>query len=244
MKVILVTILNFILNPILFFHFLLWSRRLNYVPFKRIQYILFTANYTLFGFGYKQHIEQCKLIGLIFDLDYYMDQLLSKENHYENKISKLLLSKRFVKIVRTIESLQKPVIMEKLEEFVNTSYLLHNLQDVNIEKYLDITRVSIGVPCSAALVGELAKENLDNTYVNLAADIVRLINDIAGAKKDLKEGTKNSVNIFGFSFVTKILEIKLQDFKKYKIKTKVAIFLKRLVKISSLLYKSEQDFRL
>lgn len=249
MKIIIVTIINLILNPILFLNFMTWASQLEYISFKRKQYILLTAHLTLWGFGFKQKFLQSILISIIFELDYEIDQKLIKNNEFSIQIKKIFMKSKYHDLLQVLrkhlDTKQYNTIIEDLNNFNYSASEIFSLKKPSLEEYLKFAKISIGVPCSTRLVSLISHSSYPEDTVNIAAEIIRIINDKSSIEKDKQEKTKNIYSLgFNKDTIENMLDEKLTLFKKALGQSQVDIFLKRLVKYSIKLYDNKKDFEL
>lgn len=246
-KVIIISIINFLLNPILFVEFLLWNKSGKHISFKRKSYILFTANISLFGFGYKQIILQSKLISIIFELDHYIDEKVLKNNTSIN--AKVIMDKKYFSyliadVIKIMDIEKQERMLNSINDFIDFSLKIRNIELENYKDYLKYAYITIGVPCSANLVSVISNEEFNLSYIEKASKIIRILNDLSTVDKDLKEENKNILFYLNFEEIKNLLHNMRDDLDKFKPKSKPERFINRLVKISYKLYSNNKDFEI
>lgn len=256
MKILIVTIINFLLNPILFIEVIIWSRKLKFTKFPRIQYSLFSSLYSLFPiweYSYKIQKLEFLMIVIIFEIDNYIDQKLKQKEHKEISELKIFIKNLFTNSIfseilsdytENLSDHHKPILIKGFQELFRLSIEQNEIQAKTIDEYLEKGRISIAIPFLTTQISLIENEQIKNIdYVYLCAEIIRIINDRESVDKDITEGTQNIYNIFDKTTVDKILSDKIKKFKSYKTTNKIE---KHLYKITSLGLKiyNGKDFEL
>ncbi|MBL8015006.1 MAG: hypothetical protein JNK26_02360 [Candidatus Doudnabacteria bacterium] len=251
LKSVIIPILNFAINPVLFVDYLIWSKQLNYTPFKRRQYSLFSANAAMFPFwkyGYQSVKKQALIISVIFDVDYYLDQVVGKTEGYEQVIETVYDSGKYKglveDVVRGLPQDQATEVANEIKRLTVYAAKLDHTDVHSIQEYLDLASITIAMPCLAMIAGfTLKEEPADTAFIKLSSDITRIVNDRANRQKDAEEGTKNIYNLFGRDEVNSYLGNAISEFRKFEPKKKVEQYMKTLTELGLKLYK-EKDFEL
>lgn len=251
MKKLLIYLVNFIINPILFIDFSLWGRRLRYTPFKRQQYSLLSANLSLFPvfkYGYRLTRVQAQLIAAIFEADHYVDTVIRSQPDYPERFAKVLtdspIARLMNKLLSQLSESDRNIMHNEVRRVVELTDILDNTQPTTVDEYFDLTSYSIAIPCITKLVCLMLDEQpLSPTILRTCSEIIRIINDRTTIAKDAEEGSKNSYVIFGRENITARLQMRMAEFEKFVPQNRVDKFLHRLTKLGLILYK-EKDFEI
>lgn len=228
--------------------FLSWARRLEHVSFKRKQYTIFSTLYVLRGFSFTSKLSLAILVAITYELDFAIDELTEKGDNYQKKIDSILTSGHYAEIIESyfssIPSASKDILTPALRELFAASAKLDSTEISSLVDYLEISSVTIAVPFLAKAVALVEEEApADAALTKLVAEVVRLINDRSTVDKDRSEKVKNAYLMFELHLLEDQLMERLLEVERTSPRTKMDLFLKRLVSLSKFLYRSK-DFEL
>lgn len=244
MNKLLVNSLAFTLDPILYINISNWGKQLQFVPNKRLGYLMLTAEFSMRGDGYNQKVHNTKLAALIFEIDNFIDKGEGANFASPDEILSL------PKFAMLIEDITKDLgnsgyllIKACLEELLTADKKAK--EATNLEDYLSNARVSIGLPAMAQMYAIISQEPLNQVLVSLAGEIIRIQSDLATSDKDKNEaGGNNALYLAPKEEIIKKLNDRLQEFNNIEKTTRVDKFLETLIKITSKLYKPKKDYEL
>jgi hypothetical protein len=237
------SIFNSFATPIFTRDVLQWAGQLQFVSPERMQQILFSSTLTLpplrFDFGLRN--LHAKLIALIFEIDYAIDQsgIDPEMVLHEGRVADIVRDY----FNRLDDKAAQPIFASLKDSVVDSKKELDQAKVQTPEEFLEIGYRTIAIPTITKLVSVYTNEPVNEEYLKLGSQIVRIANDLVSRKKDSEENTKNIFNLFNREKVLPIYHQKLEEFRKFRPKTKIEKYISSVVSLSLKLY-NRKDFEL
>ena len=241
MKIILITLANFIRFPILSIKVYFWSKTNTKVSWKRISYLIFLSSLVSKKSFIREGISRLSI--LIFEVDRRIDTLDRHNPHFEMNVTQILKSDLINKTSKTLITKSKEFELESLiEELISND--LKALVANNFQSYLQHSKFSIGFKVLSIYVYSSLNLSPNNEAIDIFSKLIRILSDLSTFEKDILENRNNVLKFISKKDARDELETYSIFYANYKPENEGDLTIFKIAKYSIKAYSKDKDFEI